>query len=119
MARVIRFVRRANLRDKAALVRAGAFGIFAWAVDAVHIGRRAADIQDITFKIFACRDSFCLFQDGRFGAADDLPSFVQSDGAEVAFAKAAPVRGERKPDGIHRPYFALFKVMRMNFARVI
>ena len=97
----------------AALLRTGAVLEFVVALEAVHVGRRSAEIVDVALELRMLGELFCLAHNGRRAARADGAPFVDADRAEVAFAVTAPVRRDGKPDCLQRLDRPLLLVKRM------
>ena len=82
---------RANARVHTRRFAAGRFDLGAFAADAVHVGRRAAEVGNGAGKAFdRVADRLDLSDHRVLGPALDDAAFVLSDGAERAAAKATP-----------------------------
>ncbi len=101
---VIHFQIRTGLRKKALSVLADPPRHLLLTGRSSEIGRRAAHIMNISFKIFILQHPFRFPQDRLVAPDLHRPSLVKSQGTEIAAAKASSVADKRKPylrDGGH------------------
>ena len=115
LARMVGAQRRAGGRH-AALVGTGAVLELLGALDAQHVGRRAADVGDDALPFRMGGHALGLGDDRLVGAGLDDAALVRGDRAEVALAVAAVVREDREADGLQRLDRPLGRVQRMRFA---
>ena len=76
---------------QALLIRADSMYLLLLAGRETEIGRRAADIMDIAFKIRLTRDLVCFVDDGLMAAGLDDAPLMKGQGTKAAPAKAAAV----------------------------
>ena len=110
---VVDFEHGTDIRRDAALGRADAALEFLVALEAVHVGGRAAQILNVTFEFGMLCQPLGFSHDGFLTAPADRASLVDSDGAEVALAVTAAMGGDRKADRIQQAHGTLLLVVRM------
>ncbi len=110
---VVHLHQRADFRVDAAFGGADALGEFPAALEAVHVGGRAAQVLDVALEIGMPRQPPGLGQDRCGAAPAHGGAFVDGDGAEVAFAVTAAMGGNGKSDGFQGLDLALPLVERV------
>ena len=93
---------RAGAREETGLPAAFRAQVRVLAVQAVHVGRRRAEVGDVAVEFGHGRQFADFLQDGALAARLDEFALVSGDRAEVATAEAASVRDDRVLDHVVR-----------------
>ena len=111
---------RADARVDARGTAALGAGLAVLAPHAVHVGRRAAKVREVTLEVGHLYHLFHLFQDALFGPTGNELALMGGDGAEGAAAEAATMDVDRELDHlVGRYHLALVLGMRQPGVREV
>ena len=102
-----------GLGEEALAIRAGAEFHLLFAGGVTEIGRRSADVVDISLEAGHLRDGLCFFDDGFMAARGHHATLQERDRAERAGAKAAARVRKGELNLFNRGHAAQFVIIRM------